>query len=95
MRWGLCLPSPCIRPCLDLRFDYNCDGVATQQYTAVSTTKCLAGGRPPFYTCTGSGWVGITSPPACGATADYQTCLVNKLTGACTGSVAKRTQACR
>ena len=81
--------------CLLKSYDYNCDGTASKQYTAIySSCKVITlFGKK---SCLGSGW-GVATAPACGASADYKTCKLVNLLGndVCLATTASRTQACR
>lgn len=71
-------------------WDYDCDGVATKQYPAVSTGTC---GKTcttlGLCYCRGSGWTG-TVVPECGVAAQYRSCSF-----ACSESLSTIQQACK
>ena len=69
-------------------FDYNCDGIQTQQLTTLSTTTIACGGTPPLCVDLGTGWIGIV--PACGQGANYRDCDT-----ACGTWIFPWTQRCR
>ena len=69
-------------------YDYNCDGIHTQQFTQVSTTTLACGGSPPFCVDLGTGWV--TSVAFCGVTANYRDC-----SSTCGTTIFPLTQPCR
>jgi hypothetical protein len=71
-------------------YDYNCDGVNTQHWTALAKT-CSFVKIGAFTVCSGSGWVGTV--PACGVSGMYQDC--KPLLTSCVPSKAARTQECR
>ena len=71
-------------------FDFNCDGVLSQQYTATGSCRFF---DFPFNLCeTDAGWIGST--PNCGITGDYLTnCPLGFLQ--CRQTTAKTVQGCR
>ena len=81
-------------PGVTLGFDYNCDGVQTQQLTTVNG-GCTKSGT----TCTTKvGWEGSGPAPGCGASAlyvDVGACTYNSSTLGCDISDTTKTQACR
>lgn len=80
--------------CLSSSWDYNCDGLVTQQYKSSYAGKCTPLTLPPFgkTVCLGAGWKGLTIP-ACGTAATYYSC--NLIGSSCLTASASRTQACR
>ncbi len=70
-------------------FDYNCDGKAEQEWTAVQGS-CDWQGSPKQ--CVGGGWMMVV--PACGQTAAFLGCAVQFGDCEMTG-IIQQTQACR
>lgn len=75
-------------------FDYNCDGVETQHYTAVyaACKKVISGTR---ISCAGSGWKAGPAP-ACGATATWDECTLftSGANSVCSPIESQRAQDC-
>jgi cysteine-rich repeat protein len=86
---GYCPNTNCKTLCLkgSLKFDYNCDGVDTQQYQ-----KIYSGCSKFSIFCSGDGWV--TSVPACGTAGTWRDCSYSSALDKCLIADSARTQAC-
>ena len=81
------------RTCGGLRYDYDCDGVQTRQWTQASDggPACSGTGGASCVELPGVGW--LVPVPDCGRREDFSACTATA--DACTTSVAPRTQSCR
>ena len=76
--------------CSGASWDYDCDGVASKQYTTLST-GCVRLCTGSFCFCRGSGWTG-TAVPECGIDAQYRSCGGTTF---CTEKLSTLKQACK
>ena len=81
------------RVCQGPRYDYDCDGQETRQWTQASdgSPACTGSGGATCVETAGLGW--RAAAPDCGRHADFAACTVSD--EACSTSVNRRTQTCR